>query len=42
MTKEAKLALMKDRCTRLSNSVKNVKSPGVLNKLKRQIRSLES
>jgi hypothetical protein len=40
MTKEIKLALMKDRYNRLSGSPKNIKCPGVLRKLKRQIRNM--
>ena len=36
-----KLAQMKDRANRLANSSKNVKAPGVLKKLRRQIRAIE-
>ena len=39
MTKEAKLALVKDRYARLYGSPKNIKCPGVLRKLARQIRN---
>ena len=41
MTKEQKLALMKDRLATLKNSDKNVKCPGVIRKLTRQIRNME-
>ena len=41
MTKEEKLALMKDRYNRLSSSPKNIKCGGVLRRLSRQIRNLE-
>ena len=37
----AKLAIMKDRLQKLENSSKNIKSGGVVRKLKRQIRGLE-
>lgn len=40
MEKEQKLNLMKDRQKRLSNSEKNIKCPGTLKKLNRQIRNL--
>ena len=36
-----KLAITKDRYNRLSNTTKNIKCPGVLRKLRRQIRNLE-
>lgn len=42
MTKTDKLAIMKDRYNRLSNSPKDIKCPGVLQKLARQIRNLEN
>ena len=42
MTKTDKLAIMKDRYNRLSNSPKDIKCPGVLQKLSRQIRNLEA
>lgn len=38
MTKEAKVALAKDRYVRLASSPKNIKCPGVLRKIARQIR----
>ena len=41
MDKDAKLNLMKDRLQKLQNSGKNVKSPGVVKKLTRQIRNME-
>lgn len=41
MTKNEKLILMKDRYNRLYGSVKNIKCPGVVRKLRRQIRNLE-
>jgi len=42
MNKEQKLALMKDRFSKLSENGKNIKSAGVLRKLARQIRNLEN
>ena len=41
MTKEEILALKKNRLETLSNKEKNVKSGGVLRKLRREIRNLE-
>lgn len=41
MTKEIKLAITKDRYNKLKNSDKNIKCPGVMRKLARQIRNLE-
>ena len=41
MERTEKLAITKDRYNRLSNTVKNVKCPGVLRKLRRQIRNME-
>lgn len=41
MTKEQKLALMKDRLASLKNTEKNVKCPGVVRKINRQIRNME-
>lgn len=41
MTETEKLALMKDRYNRLNGTPKNIKAPGVLRKLKRQIRNSE-
>ena len=39
MTKEQKVAILKDRYNKLSNSPKNIKCPGVLRKLTRQLRN---
>ena len=41
MTKEQKLALMKNRLATLADSPKNLKSGGCVRKLKRQIRNME-
>lgn len=41
ITVEQKLAIMKDKLNRLENSSKNIKCPGVLRKLNRQVRNLE-
>ena len=41
MTNAEKLTIMKDRLNRLENSPKDIKCPGVLTKLRRQIRNLE-
>ena len=41
MTTEKKIAIQKDRLKRLENSPKDIKSPGVVKKLTRQIRALE-
>ena len=41
MTREQKLALMKNRLTVLESNGKNVKCPGVARKLHRQIRNME-
>ena len=41
MTKEQMLALKKEKLNKLQNSPKNVKCPGVLRKLRRQIRNME-
>ena len=41
MTKENMLALKKERMNRLQNSNKNVKCPGVLKKLRREVRNME-
>ena len=40
MSKEYKLASLKDRLSILERSEKNVKCPGVVRKIKRQIRNL--
>ena len=39
MTNEDKIAILKDRYNKLKNSPKNVKCPGVLRKLERQLRN---
>lgn len=41
MSKQEKLALVKDRYNRLMGTPKNIKSGGVLRKLIRQIRNME-
>jgi hypothetical protein len=41
MTKEQKLAFMKNRLSTLEGSQKNLKCPGVVRKLRRQIRNME-
>ena len=40
MTKEFKVLNLENRIHKLSNSGKNIKSPGVLKKLHRQLRNL--
>ena len=42
MNNYEKLLLMKDRLGRLQNSPKNIKCPGVVRKLSRQVRKMES
>lgn len=42
MTKEQKLALMKDRLNKLEENGKNVKCGGVIRKLRRQVRNAEA
>jgi hypothetical protein len=42
MTQTEKLALMKDRYNRLKENPKDLKSPGCVRKLLRQIRNLEA
>lgn len=42
MNKTDKLALMKQRLQKLEGTDKNVKSPGVVKRLRREIRNLES
>lgn len=42
MTKEQTLALKKEKLNKLSNSPKNLKCPGVVRKLRRQVRNLEA
>ena len=39
MTKEQKIAILKDRYNKLNNSPKNIKCPGVVRKLTRQLRN---
>lgn len=41
MTREQRLAIMKDRLSVLEQNPKNIKCPGVIKKLRRQIRNLE-
>lgn len=41
MTREQQLASMKNRLAVLEQSPKNIKCPGVLKKLRRQIRNME-
>lgn len=41
MTKEMKLEMLKSRYERLSQSPKNFKCPGVLRRLRREIRNAE-
>ena len=41
MTKEQILALKKEKLNKLQNTSKNLKCPGVLRKLRRQIRNME-
>ena len=41
MTVEQKLALMKNRLATLEENGKNIKSPGVVRKLRRVIRNME-
>jgi hypothetical protein len=42
MVKEQKLALMKNRLATLKGSPKNIKCPGVVRKLERQVRKMEN
>lgn len=42
MTKTELLNLKKERLNRLQNSNKNVKCPGVVKKLKREIKNMET
>lgn len=42
MSKAEKLALMKNRLSVLKGTLKNVKCPGVVRKLERQIRNMEN
>lgn len=41
MTNSERLAIMKDKLNRLENSSKDIKCPGVVQKIRRQIRNLE-
>lgn len=41
ITLEQKIAILKDKINRLENSPKNIKCPGVVSKLHRQLRNLE-
>ena len=41
MTKEQKLAMMKNRLSVLGQNPKNIKCTGVVKKLRRQIRNME-
>lgn len=40
MSKQERLAIIKDRFARLDGSPKNIKAPGVVRKLRRQVRNL--
>lgn len=42
MTKEVKLAILKNRLSVLQSNGKNIESGGVVRKLKRQIRNMEN
>lgn len=42
MSKEQRLALMKNRLSTLKGSPKNLKCPGVVRKLERQLRNMEN
>lgn len=41
MTDQEKLAILKDRFARLDGSPKNIKAPGVVRKVRRQVRNME-
>ena len=41
VTKEKEIMLLKDRINKLRENGKNIKSPGVLKKLERQLRNME-
>ena len=41
MTREQKLAILKNRLATLEENPKNIKCPGVLRKLRRQVRVME-
>lgn len=42
MTNAEKIAILEDKISKLDGSPKNIKCPGVVRKLKRQLRSLKS
>ena len=42
MTTRQILAIKKDRLNKLENSSKNIKAPGTVKKLRRQIRNIEN
>jgi hypothetical protein len=42
MTKEQTLALKKEKLNKLQNTSKNLKCPGVLRKLRREVKNLEA
>lgn len=42
MSKSEKITLMKNRLATLKGTPKNIKCPGVVRKLERQIRSMEN
>ena len=42
MTQTEILAIKKERLNKLSNSSKNIKCPGVLRKLRREVKNLEA
>ena len=42
MSKEQRFALMKNRLSTLKDSQKNIKCPGVVRKLERQLRNMEN
>ena len=41
ITTEQRIAILKDKLTKLENSPKNIKCPGVLKKRRRQLRNLQ-
>lgn len=42
MTNTEKIALLENKISKLDGSPKNIKSPGVVRKLKRQLRNLKN
>ncbi|MBO4592312.1 MAG: hypothetical protein J5684_07125 [Eubacterium sp.] len=42
MTKEERIAILKDNIVKMENSVKNIKCPGVLKKRNRELRNLQT